>query len=305
MVLRTEQFDSLMKPIIYHHLEVGMGKVPMLRDRLFNVQQSSIKEELGTGLGGMSPDAWDVYKDSKGAKKGRLDFDELYTQTYTHQEYPIELVVQKSLFQFDQYRKINTIVQRAGLSAGVKKEIDAASLLNNAFADGTTYSDGVPLCSASHPVGPNDSSNTYSNTGTAPLTATNLSTTRTAMQRFKDDKGVEIGVMPNELWVVPELEDKAIELTNAVQKPETANNDANAQANRWEVIPWLRLDSASPKRWFMVDGMWREEAVNWYDVSEMEIMLVHENTTEVVWEVKLFYSFGVDDWRWIYGQNPS
>lgn len=305
MALRTEQFDSLMQPMIYHHLGIGQGKVAMLRDRLFNVQKSSLKEEKGTGLGGISPDSWDVYKNSKGAKKGRLDFNELYTQTYTHQEYPLEIVVQKSLFQFDQYNKIKTIVQRAGLSAGVKKELDAASLLNNAFASGSTWSDDKPLCSASHPVNPDDTTNVYSNTGTSPLTAANLSSVRQSMMRFKDDTGVEIGIMPNELWVPVELEDKALELTQALNKPETANNDANAQAQRWTVIPWLRLDSASPKRWFMVDGMWRQEAVNWYDVVDMEIMLVHENTTEVVWEVKLFYSFGVDDWRWIYGNNPA
>jgi len=300
MVLRASQFDSLLTPIIYHHLDVGMSRVPAMRSQLFNVQPSNLSEEKGTGMGAMSVDAWDAYKSS--GKKGRLDHDQLYTQTYTHVEYPVELVVEKKLLQFDQYGQINQFLQRAGLSAATKKEVDAASLLNNAFASGTTWSDSKPLCSASHPKGPN-TTGTYSNRVTTALTAANLSAARTLMQRFKDDKGNELGLMPNELWVPPELEDTALQIVNALGLAGTANNDANPQAGRWTVKPWLRLSDAN--NWFIADGVWRQMAANWYDVSEMEIMLVHESTTELVYEIKLFYSFGVDDWRWILGAEVS
>ena len=67
-MLRQEQFDSLLTPIIYHHFELGQSRVPSLRGRLFSVRGSTIAEEKGTGMGGMSPDAWNQYK--KGGKKG-------------------------------------------------------------------------------------------------------------------------------------------------------------------------------------------------------------------------------------------
>ena len=35
-------------------------------------------------MGGIAPDAWDQYKAS--GKKGRLDFDQLFTQSYQHVE---------------------------------------------------------------------------------------------------------------------------------------------------------------------------------------------------------------------------
>ena len=116
-MLRQEQFDSLLLPIIYHHFELGQSRVPSLRSRLFSVRNSQLAEERGTGMGGMSPDAWDVYKSTKGGRKGRLDLDQLYTQSYTHVEYPVELVIEKRLVLNDQYGRIQDIVRRSGISA--------------------------------------------------------------------------------------------------------------------------------------------------------------------------------------------
>jgi hypothetical protein len=300
-MLRASQFNTFLQPVIYHHIELGISSVPQYRGNLFNVQKSSLSEEKGTSIGGISPDAWDAYK--KSGKKGRLNFSQLFTQTYTHEEYPVELVVEKKLLQFDQTGKIKSYLRRAGLNAAIKKEIDAASLLNNAFNTDFTFGDGKPLCSATHPASPHDASTVYSNTGTLALTAENLSAERVTMMRTKDDKGVEIGLMANEIWCSPELEDTAIIATRSDKDPSSGNNATNPQTGRWTVKPWLRL--SDPNAWFIMDGTWRQELVNWYDVNEMEIMLVHESTTELVYEIKLFYSFGVDDWRFVRGNNPS
>ena len=45
--------------------------------------------------------------------------------------------------------------------------------------------------------------------------------------------------------------------------------------------------------------------VNWYERENYQIMLIDETTTYLLFEAKLHYSFGWDDWRWIYGHNPS
>jgi hypothetical protein len=304
-MLTKSQFNTLLIPIIYHHFEVGVSRVPSLRARLFNIQTSKLAQENGTGMGGISVDTWNVYKESgESGKKGRIDFDQLYTQTYTHVEYPVELVIKKNLVLNDQYGKINRYVQRVGISAEQKMEIDAASLLNLAFDSGVLWSDGDPLCSASHPVGPHAGAGTYSNRGTSALAATALKNARVAMMRLKDDKNNEIGVMPGELWVPPELEETAYSLVRSTGDPETANQGANPKAaQNWTVVPWLRLTDT--KNWFIVDPMWRQEVVNWYVREITTPLLTHETTTEVVYEFKLHYSFGCDDWRWIYGNEVS
>lgn len=300
MTISVSQFSTLLIPGIYHHVELGMNLVPGMRAQLFHVQSSTLATEKGTGLGGVSMDAWDQYKSNR--TKGRLTFNQLYTQDYTHVEYPVQVVIEKKLLQFDQYGKINQYARRVGISAEQKREIDAASLLNNAFSTSFTFSDGKPLCSATHPKNP-DSSATYSNRGTSALTADAVSATRVLMMHTKDDKGNEIGLMPNELWVPPELEDQAIKITQSLRDPGNANNDTNAQQGRWTVKPWLRLTDTN--NWFMSDSTWRNETTNWYDVGTSEPMVVDETTTDITYEIKLFYSFGVDDWRAWYGHEVA
>ena len=301
-MLRQEQFNSLLLPIIYHHFELGQSRVPSLRSRLFSVRNSQLAEERGTGMGGMSPDAWDVYKSTKGGRKGRLDLDQLYTQNYTHVEYPVELVIEKRLVLNDQYGRIQDIVRRSGISAEQKQEIDAAGVFNNAFS-GATWSDGKVLCATDHPKSPNKSAGTYSNKGTLALSKAAVSTTRIAMMRFADDKGNEIGLTPNALLVPPELEDTALEIANSNLDPASANNAINPQAGRFSVISWQRLTDTNA--WFMLDDTWLSEMCNWYIREPLQVMMVHETTTEIIYELKLHYSYGVDHWRFIYGHKPS
>lgn len=300
-MLRQSQFDSLLTPIIYHHFGLGQTRVPSLRSRLFNVQVSTLAEEKGTGMGGIAPDAWDEYR--KSGVKGRLEMDQLYTQTYTHVEYPVRLEIEKRLILNDQYGQINTQIQRAGLSGAIKQEIDAAGLLNNAFSASYTWSDAVALCSTAHPKSKHKSAGTQSNKGTSALTKAAVSATRIAMAKFTDDKGNILGVSPNELWVPPELEDTALEIVGSVLDPSSANNAINPQAGRFTVIPWARLTDTN--NWFMADSVWRQQVVNWYDREALDVMMVDESTTHITYELKMHYSYGVDDWRWIYGHEVA
>lgn len=300
-MITQSQWDTLLTPIVYHHFGVGMSMVPSMRARLFSVQGSLLAEEKGTGIGGFSVDAWNQYQNS--GQKGDLDLNQLYTKTYTHQEYPVRLRLEKKLLINDQYGVINQMVRRSGISAEQKMEIDAASILNNAFSGSYLGADGVALCSASHPNSPHAPATTQSNSGTLALNAKNISDVRVAMMRFKDDKNNEIGLMPNELWVPPELEDTTIKAVRSAQDPGSANNDVNPQAGRWTVVPWQRLTGT--KAWFVVDSVWRKEVVNWYNREVVVPMLIDEDTTHLTYELKLHYSFGFDDWRWIYGMNPA
>lgn len=300
-MMRQSQWDSVLTPVIHHHFDLGMAQIPQMRSTLFNVQSSNLAQEKGTGIGGMSPDEWDMYR--KEGKKGRLGNNQLYTQNYNHQEYAVELVIEKRLLINDQYGQIQKTIQRAGLSAAQKMEIDAASLFNNGFDTAYLFSDNKPLFSDSHPISPSDTSSTYDNNGTLPFTEANVSAVRILMMRFKDDKGNELGIVPDELWFPPELEDAAIKIARSGQLPGTANNDTNPQAGRWTLRPWQRLTDVNA--WFMTSSAWRKQVANWYDREGLVVMLTHETTTELVYELKLHYSFGVDDWRFAYGNNPS
>lgn len=291
-MIRQSQFDSVLIPLIQHHFDLGMQSVNPVRDQIFNIQTSSFYQEKGTTLGGVSVDAWDTY--SQGGGKGELEFSQLYTQTYTHVEYPVRFTIQKKLLLNDQYGQIGKIVERVGMSAANKMEIDAAKLFNNAFAT-DTWADSQFLCDTDHPVG----GSTHSNRGTTALSESALSATRILMMRFPDDKGNLLGVMADELYVPPELEDAALKATRSILNPDTGNNAMNPQNGRYNVIVVPRLTDTN--NWFMGSSQWRRQAVNWYNREDLQLITIEDNTTEIVYEAKLHYSWGVDDWRWIYG----
>lgn len=300
------QWASLLIPTITHHFDLGQKTVPQMREQLFgSAIPSRLSEENGTGIGSMGVEAWNEYQRSN--KAGELDFDEGYTKTYTHVEYPVNFSVEKKLLINDQYGVMGSNFNRLGVSAAIKQELDAISILNNAFTDSAAFhgGDDKPLCSASHPSSPAKSATTQNNTGTSALTKTAVSTTRIKMMRFKDDKNDEVGIMPNELWVPPELQDTAIEIVGSQLDPDSGENARNPQniAGRWVVKVALRLTGT--KAWFMVDSTQRRMLVNWYEREAFQIMKTYEDTVFIRWQAKLHYSFGWDDWRWIYGHNPS
>lgn len=303
MAQSQAQWDQLLIPVISHFFNVGITSVPTLRQALFGDPiPSTISEEKGTGIGAMGSEAWEEF--SRGGKAGSLDFDQGFTETYTHVEYPVNFTVRKQLIINDQYGVMSRNFERIGISAGKFMDRKAFTILNNAFTAAVPFlgSDGVALCSASHKPSPDKATPLLNNTGTSALTKAAVSATRISMMRVKDDKNVESGVMPNELWVPPELEDKAIEIVGSALDPDSANNAVNPQAGRWFVRVSQRLTGT--KAWFMTDSVLRNSLVNWYEREPFQLMLVEEDTVWIKWQAKLHFSFGFDDWRWIFGHNP-
>lgn len=301
MPILQSQFGSLLLPGIYKHFDLNMEQTPQRRLDLFNVQDSNLYQERGQGVAGLSVNAWDVYPQS--GQPGEITFKQLWEQTYDHVEYVVRFHIEKKLTLNDQYGVMRRRMNTFAMSAIAKMETDAATILNNAFTD--TGPDGAELCATDHPGSPDDSSagNQQSNEGTSTLSEASVSATRTGMMQFHDGEGEFIGVMPDELWVPPELEDRARKIVGSTLEPESGNNAINAQLGRFRVIPWLRLTDTNA--WFMVDSRLRRQMVNWYNREPFQVMLYDETTTMLTYEAKLHYSYGYDSWQWIYGHNPS
>lgn len=302
--MRSSGWSYLLVPGIYNFFEVGRMLRPSILSRMFRVQTSMKSKEENVGIGGIATDAWDNYKNS--GQKSLVAFNQGYLATYTHEEYVVKFQVERKLMDDDQYGVINTRARRLGISATTKMEQDGASVFNNAFSASFLGSDGKALCASDHPNGPY-SSGTQSNTGTYALTKANVSIVRQAMMEFKDDAGNLLGITPNRLIVPPELEDTALEIANSLFDPTSGNNAINPQAGRYEVQAWHYLTDSN--NWFMADSVWEQESLNWYNRvlpnGLPEITLVDESSTEAVYDVYMRYSYGWDDWRWIFGNNVT
>jgi hypothetical protein len=271
------------------------SRIPLL----FNVGTSNKAQEHGLGIGGFGD--WQPYK-------GTIEYDDNeqgFKVTYTHQQYAKGFKVERALVDDDLYNIINERPRQLALGAVRTREKHAASVFNNAFSATYAGGDAVALCSASHPRSPSNAS-VQSNAGTTALSYNAVITTRRLMREYTDDRGELVPINPDTILVPPELEDTAWTIINTINKPGTADNDANFVSSRVRrVIVWDYLTDSN--NWFMVDSAMAKMYLNWYDRVPLDMAM--DPTSDFRLEARFRgytrYSYGWDDWRWLYGHNVS
>jgi hypothetical protein len=283
------------QPIVYQWFLEGVDMVPSLIPTLFDVRPSSDLHEYSVGVGGIPVEAWDQY--SREGKTAQVDLDRGYPKTFTQVEYPVRYSLKKILIQTDKLGVIQQGLNEVGISAQQKRETDAASVFNNSFTDGLGP-DNVYLCSASHPVGPDNSGTLRDNTGTEAFSYTAMKNARKAMRNWTDGQGNPY-MVNGKLALLPiELEDQALEIFGAVNKPGSTINDANAVRN-FQYATWDFL--TDEESWWMLDPLRCKRFLKWYNFDEWQVMVVEETTTDIVYEFKMTYTYGWTHWSFVYG----
>jgi phage major head subunit gpT-like protein len=306
MAVYSSGFAKALVPGIYRHFEIGMGLRPSMRQMLFTTLQSENAWEEFVAVGGIDPTPFEQYKNQ--GTIGQLDFNSGYATRFTHEEYPVDLVLERKFVDDDKHGIVNTRAQRAAAAFDQLQEQQAADVFNNAF-DATNYAgiDGQSLCDGAHPASPSDTGTTFSNSGTTALSADSIESTRLLMLGYTDDVGNKLAMMPDTLLVPPSLEAAAHVAVQSAQLPGSANNDANFQHQRWNIIPWQFLSDTN--NWFMIDSVAMSMSLFWFnratlgiDVSMIEGKM---NQVQINYPMYARYSYGYSDWRWLYGHNVA
>ena len=297
----SEQWAELLEPGLRTLFEiqrtalVAESRVPLL----FNIQTSNKAAEHNLGIGGFGD--WKEYK-------GRVEYDQFekgFQTNYTHIEFIDGFKVARSLVDDDLYNVINPMPRGLAMAGMRKREKDAASVFNNAFSASYVGGDSVALCSASHPYSPSNAT-VQGNAGTTALSYDAVEATRKLMRAYKDDRGELVPISPDTLVVPPGLEETAWTVFNTVNKPGTGNNDGNFVRSKLnKVIVWDYLSDTN--NWFMIDSMLAKMYLNWYDRVPMEFAMdpTSDFSLEARFRGYMRYSYGWDDWRWIYGHNVT
>ena len=303
MAMISAAWANAIDPAIKKWFDVGFNGVPKVGPLLYTVQGSSLPTEQVFGTGSIGIDMWDNYEVSGVASKA--DWNQLYKTTFEHREYPLEVPIQRKLFDDNQLPGIFNMAKKIGSSAAQKREIDAVSTFNNAFTAGDFVGpDGVALCSDSHPQSPHNTGDTQDNSVALAVTDTNVGLMRQQMMAFTDDKNILVGARGDLLLVPPELEDQMIKAVMSVKEPLTANNADNPQAGRYRILPWLELTDSNA--FFMIDTTLMRQSLMWFDRVPLSIVpKVEDKTLAATWIAYMRYSFGFSDWRWIIGSNAS
>jgi hypothetical protein len=272
--------------------------------------RSSVKPteySQGTGSFGLVPEYNAATAESNGTGLHYDSFSPLYEATFTHKEYADGVEIERKLWDDGREMEIRSKIMSLAMSYTDTRAYHASGILNNAFATVTGYDD-VYLCSASHPTNMVDST-AVSNLGTTALSYAAVVATLVAGYSFKNDRGLPLPSRFNILYVPFALQGKAIEIVNAMGKPGTADNDANAidkmVQNGIVVIPDPFLTDTN--NWFMIDSAKASMHAIWYNHTLPEFEFDPTGSYNLVARYRGYmrYSYGWDDFRWIYGHNVS
>lgn len=228
-----------------------------------------------------------------------------YESRYQHIAYGLGIIITHEEIQDNLY--MNFGEKRAKeLARAFKyaKEINAASVYNNAFNSSYTGGDGVTLLNTAHP---RTSGGTFANklAVDADLSEQALEDMVILTMNAINDRGFYINVMPKSLIVSPSNWFTANRILKSINQSGTANNDLNIlrTTNAFpEGIKLNRYLNVNPRAWFIrtdVDNglkYFEREAISFDQQNDFDT----KNFKALAYER---YSFGWTDPRGLYGSN--
>lgn len=242
---------------------------------------------------------------------GSVQYQELfqgYDTTATHKEWAQGMQVKRDLFDDDLSNTFNQRPRALANSAGRTRQKHGARIFVNAFTVDTFFynnTEGVSMCSNSHTTTSGASTASgFDNLGTSSLTAAAVSAARIQMRGYRGDQAERISIMPDEMLVPVDLEDKALEIIKSENDPASANNAINPQRDRYRLMVWNYLTDTN--NWFLMDGSQRNEMLYWVDRIPVEFGQIQDFDTFVgKWRAYMRYSNAWIDWRFIFGASVS
>lgn len=238
-------FGEQALPVLEELFMESYEEQPMVRERIFDVRstqndiwQSQDIDDLP--LMSQIPEGSE-YTYSKPNQGG--------TKTFKPLKYGGGFAISRELMEDAKFSVMAEWARKLGKSARASQEIMAMNVLNNGFTSELAQ-DGLSLFNASHVI----AGTTFSNviTGNPDLSPSSLEAAIAQFKRaFINGMGAINSIKPTKLVVAPENYLYALEITESVNRADTADNNINSirMANPLEVIssPYL----TDPDAWFL------------------------------------------------------
>jgi hypothetical protein len=237
---------------------------------------------------------------------GSISFDdaqETFTARYTHETIALAFSITEEAVEDNLYDRLATRYTRAlARSMSQTKQIKAASVLNNAFSTAAPVGDGAALCSAAHPSLTGNQSNKLA--VASDLNETSLEQMLINIAGLTDERGLKIAVRGMKLIIPKELQFIAERVINSNLRPGTADNDINAMKSMG------MLPDGAVVNHFLTDTdnfFIKTDAPNGFKMFQRTplktAMEGDFDTGNMRFKARERYSFGVSDWRAVYGSG--
>jgi hypothetical protein len=233
-----------------------------------------------------------------------INFDaaqETYTARYTHETIALAFSITEEAIEDNLYDRLASRYTKAlARSMAQTKQIKAASILNNAFNTANPVGDGAALCSSLHPSLSGNQRNQLA--VAADLNETSLEQMLIDIAGLTDERGLKIAVRGTKLIIPKELQFIAERVLNSNLRPATADNDANAMKNMG-MIP-----EGAVVNHFLTDTdafFIKTDAPNgfkYFNRAAIKTAMEGDfDTGNMRFKARERYSFGVSDWRAVFG----
>lgn len=294
----SDNFGALLEPGLRKIFFEYLKELPEQYTQVYNIHTSKKAVEHDWGMG-----AFGDWKE----RENNLDTVDYGTlspgleRTYVHKAFTKGFMIERELYDDEQYRQINKFPKALARSARQHIEKTAAKFLIDGFT--TQIYDGKSLFAVDHPL--LDSEDVCSNLVTGSLNEENLKKAIKVLKEQKDEAGNLVTMKPNKLIIPPALEDTAKRLLHSTLLPGTELNDTNKYLRdmgiQIVVLDYLgEAGVGSDTVWFLMDG--EQHELNFFWRIKPEFKWAEDFDTFVAkYRGYMRYSLGASDWRGIVG----
>tara|TARA_R110000868_G_scaffold168587_1_gene403367 strand:- start:36 stop:941 length:906 start_codon:yes stop_codon:yes gene_type:complete len=226
---------------------------------------------------------------------------EAWSARYVHETVAMGFSITEEAVEDNLYDSLSARYTKALARAmAYTKQVKAAAILNNAFS-GTTYGDGVTLCSTAHPL---VSGGTNSNRPAvaADLNETSLEAAIIQISAWTDERSLLIAAQPKKLIIPPALQFVATRLLESEGRVGTADNDINAVMNNGSVPGGYSVNHylTDSNAWFLMTDV--PNGLKHFVRTPMSTSMDADfDTGNSRYKARERYSFGVSDPLGVFG----
>ena len=227
---------------------------------------------------------------------------EAFTARYNHETVAMGFSITEEAIEDNLYDSLSARYTKALARAmAYTKQVKSASILNNAFDSGTTYGDGVELCSTAHPLVSGGTNSNEPATG-ADLNETSLEAAIIQISQWTDERGLLIASRARKLIVPPDLQFVATRLLQTEGRTGTADNDLNAIRTMSSVPEGFSVNHylTDTDAWFLMTDI--PNGLKHFTRTPMSTSMDADfDTGNSRYKARERYSFGVSDPLGIFG----
>lgn len=269
---------------------------------IYEVESSDRSFEEETKLSGFSA----APVKSEGSAIAYDNAQEAWTARYNHETISMGFSITEEAMEDNLYDSLSARYTKSLARAmAYTKQVKGAAILNNGFAGGPTYGDGVTLFSTAHPLVSGGSNSNRPTTG-ADLNETSLENAVIQIAGWTDERGLLIAAKPRKLIVPPALQFVATRLLETSLRVGTTDNDINALKNNGSIPEGYSQNHflTDTNAWFLLTDV--PNGLKHF--VRMPLATSNDgdfDTGNVRYKARERYSFGVSDPLGIFGSPGS